>query len=109
MLICVNYMVRTRHACLTVFCLKNIAFRDSVKTLFGRFVSTDSGCIYTPEEEDAKLPVDMVSLDLRYVEFVSRAAMDEILCQADRIGCPVKLIHCKQDIRKLYHAVRKTH
>ena len=109
MLLEVNYRVLTRRATVTPYCITDLPSRSSVKSLFRMFMKNHNGACYFPDEEEARLLVSRISLDLRNVKSVSLDAMDELFCEAERVGCPIKIIRAKREIHAVYDAARRSY
>ena len=94
--------------------LQEISFRDTIRQIFERIEPrTDGGFgafIYLADPSKLSLTHHVV-LNMKDVKSISRAAMDEILCQKDRLGplMSVSLRNLHPDLAPLWCVVKKTH
>lgn len=88
--------------------ITEIAHREAIRAIFEKFEKSSGwGVLY---QGTKSVLVLQVYLNLRGVTFISRAALDEILCQNDRLGGHViNLRNLKRDITPMWFVVKRTH
>lgn len=58
---------------------------------------------------EQSLPVKLIKIEFHRVEFISRAACDELLCQIERLSCDAVCENLKEDHRQMLLVVLKKH
>lgn len=90
------------------FTEKDVSFRDSVRCPFKRVTLEGDEKVFIRRNQE-KVCVAKVVIDLSKVDFVSRCAMDEFLCQEDRLQMQFDYTISNEWNRALLAAVRRTH
>ncbi len=94
--------------------MDTISFRDTIRQIFERIEPRADGgfgaFIYL-DDPSKRCWTGHVVLNMKGVKFISRAAMDEILCQKERFGSfmQVSVRNLHPDLKPLWDAVKKTH
>lgn len=90
--------------------ITEIAHRETIRGVFERFKKSSGwGVLYHPMDGKPVLTLS-IYLNLRGITFISRAALDEILCQNDRLGGHViNLRNLGKDIAPAWFVVKRTH
>lgn len=85
-----------------------IAHRETIRAIFEKFEKSSGwGVLY---QGTKSVLVLRVYLNLKGITFISRAALDEILCQNDRLGGHIiNLRNLNGELSPLWHAVKRTH
>lgn len=88
--------------------ITEIAHRETIRAIFEKFEKSSGwGVLY---QGTKSVLVLQVYLNLRGVTFISRAALDEILCQNDRLGGHIiNLRNLCKDIAPAWFVVKRTH
>lgn len=86
--------------------ITEIAHRETIRAIFEKFEKSSGwGVLYQGTKS-----VLVLYLNLRGVTFISRAALDEILCQNDRLGGHIiNLRNLCKDIAPAWFVVKRTH
>ncbi len=89
--------------------ITEIAHRETIRGVFERFKKSSGwGALYHPIDGKPVLTLS-IYLNLKGITFISRAALDEILCQNDRLGGHViNLRNLNRDITPMWFVVKRT-
>lgn len=83
--------------------------RDKVRSDFGLLYNDEISKTRFRINEEESMSVSLLKLDFHRMQFISRAAADEILCQLERLSCRVELNNIREHIHQMLHVVLKKH
>ena len=108
------YKVNDMVASISLCDITEIVHRETIRKIFDSFKKSSGwGVLYHPADgkmDGESVLVLSIYLNLKGITFISRAAMDEILCQNDRLGGHIiNLRNLNDELSPLWHAVKRTH
>ena len=88
---------------------EEITLREKVRNDFSVLFNDKTGETRIQTNERQSMPVALLKMDFSKTDFMSRAAADELLCQATRLSCRTVCENLRDDLRRMLEVVSRKH